>query len=236
MEKDNLELHFIKDGSFDSHQEGAHIYFKQYFPKKKLLKKAIHVIFQHGAVEYHKRHEEVFDVLREKFGNKLVISCMDLVGHGLSGGPRAYVEDFDVYIQDFLKFSRVIQPLYEEHQLQTIMMGHSLGGMIFLKTLIDHQHELPFPISSAIFTNPCIRPKVQIPSLVSGNIDFLSRKLGKLRLPSLYDGFDLTSDSARAIAFNNDQLNSNFMTVKMGIEILKTSKQITGLSYFLKKP
>ena len=236
MEKDNLELHTIKDGSFDSHQEGAHIYFKQYFPKKKLLKDAIHIIFQHGAVEYHKRHEEIFDILRERFGNRLVISCMDLVGHGLSGGSRAYVKNFEVYIQDFLRFTRVVQPIYEKHNLDTIVIGHSLGAMILLKTLIDYQSELSFPIKAAIFTNPCIRPKINLPSIVTKNIDHLSNKLGKLRLPSLYDGFDLTSDTARAVAFNNDQLNSNFITVKMGVEILKMSKQLTGLSYFLKVP
>lgn len=236
MEKDNLELHLIRDGSFDSHQEGAHIYFKQYFPKKKLSKKAIHIIFQHGAVEYHKRHEQFFDTLRDRFGNKLVISCMDLVGHGLSGGPRAYVNDFDVYIQDFLRFSRVIEPLYQDYDVDTIVLGHSLGGMILLKTLIDYESEIPFPIRAAVFSNPCIRPKIHIPSSVTKKMDDFADKLGKLRLPSLYDGFDITSDQQRAIAFNNDQLISNFMTWKMGVEILKMSKNFNSLSYFLKTP
>lgn len=236
MEKDNLELHKIKDASFDSKLNGQHIYLKQYFPKKKLKKKVIHVIFQHGAVEYHKRHEELFNELRTKFADKLVISCMDLAGHGLSGGPRAYIDNFDTYIQDFLRFSKIIVPLYQDHDVKTILIGHSLGGMILLKTLIDYKDDIPFEVDAAIYTNPCIRPKISIPKIVKTSVTKVSSRVGKLRLPSLYDGFDLTNDRQRAIAFNNDHLNSHFITINMGMEILKESRQMVSMSYFYDIP
>lgn len=236
VEKDNLTLHHIKDASFDSFQNGAHIYFKQYFPKKKLKKKITHIIFQHGAIEYHKRHEELFDELRKRFSDNLIISCMDLLGHGLSGGARAYIKDFNIYIQDFLRFSKVLQSIYLEHEVKTIVIGHSLGGMILLKTLIDYKDEIPFSIDAAIYTNPCIRPKIHIPKLIKTSVNKFSSRVGKLRLPSLYDGFDLTNDRNRAIAFNNDHLNSHFITIKMGMEILKVSNEMLTMSYFYDVP
>lgn len=236
MEKDNLKLHTIKDASFLSSIEDAHCYVKFYYPKGKLPKNIIHIIFQHGAIEYHKRHEELFDELRKKFGNKLVISCLDLVGHGFSGGTRAYVNKFDTYVEDFLKFIRTGHDLYNSHEVETHIIAHSLGGLISLKALVDFPDQFPFKISSLILTNPCIKPKFTLPTFVNEWVLSISNKIGKMRLPSLYDGFDLTSDRERAIAFNHDHLNSHFMTVRMGAEITTTCKEITPYSYYLKTP
>lgn len=236
MDKDNLELHEIKDASFLSSIEDSHCYVKFYYPKAKLPKKIIHIIFQHGAIEYHKRHEELFDELRRKFGNKLVISCLDLVGHGFSGGTRAYVDKFDTYVEDFLKFIRTGHDLYSEHEVETHIMAHSLGGLITLKALVDFPDQFPFKIYSLILTNPCIKPKFSLPAMVNDWVLSISDKVGKLRLPSLYDGFDLTNDRGRAIAFNHDHLNSHFMTMRMGAEIVRTCKEITPYSYYLQIP
>jgi alpha-beta hydrolase superfamily lysophospholipase len=240
LEKNNNSLHTIKDANFlsssDSKGESAHCYVKYYYPKKALSKKIIHVIFQHGAIEYHKRHEEFFDALRVAFGNKLVISCFDLVGHGFSGGSRAYVKDFKTYIDDFLKFTRTTQDLYREHEVETHIVAHSLGGMIVLKTLVDFLDQIPFKVHSLTMTNPCINPKITLPKFATDLLLNLSERLGKMRLPSLYDGFDLTTDRERAIAHKHDHLNSNFMTIRMASEIIKTSKEITPYSYYLQVP
>lgn len=236
MENENLNLHTIKDGSFLSSDGESHCFVKKYFPKEKLPEKIIHIIFQHGAIEYHKRHEDLFHFLRKKFKNRLVISCMDLVGHGQSGGSRAYIKDFNTYTEDFLKFLRIHQDLYREYEVETHLIGHSLGGMIILKTLVDFQDQIPFKISSVILTNPCIKPKFKLPTFAKRIAVKLSKNIGKMRVPSLYDGFDLTNDRDRAIAFNSDPLNSLFMTIRMGTEILKTSKTITPYSYYIKTP
>jgi alpha-beta hydrolase superfamily lysophospholipase len=236
LDKDNLNLHEIYDANFQSSMADSHCYVKYYYPKSPLPKKIKHIIFQHGAIEYHKRHEELFDALRLKFGNSLVISCLDLVGHGFSGGGRAYIDKFETYQTDFLKFIRIGQDLYREHEIETHVIGHSLGGLIILKTLVDFPDQIPFKVESLILTNPCLKPKFTLPTMVNEWVLSLSTKLGRLRLPSLYDGFDLTNDRERAISFNHDHLNSNFMTMGMGAEIIKTCRQITPYSYYLQVP
>ena len=47
-----------------------------------------------------------------------------LVGHGRSGGERAYIEDFSVYVMDVVQH---IQDLKVEHpDVPMFLMGHSM--------------------------------------------------------------------------------------------------------------
>src|SRR5690606_41763528 len=62
--------------------------------------------------------------------------------------------------------------------------------------------------------------------------DFLS----KLRLPNINSSLDLTSDKEKALSFDCDHLNCNFVTVKLGVELLSHSKKMTTLSYYLRTP
>lgn len=234
----NIDIHRIEEGSFHSHfGEKAHIFYKHYLPvqENNLPKKVIHVIFQHGMIEYHKRHEELFDVLRKKYGKKIIISTMDLLGHGLSGGHRAYVDEFQTFQKDMAKFFEICHERFKDRfQFKNVLVSHSLGGLISLKTVTEE--DLSLQINGMIFTNPCISPKLELPKMALRLVESLPDTLSRVRIPLIYNAYDLSHDEEKAISFMHDHLISKSITIKLGLETIRAVKHINSLSYFFNIP
>lgn len=229
--------YLLRDGTFASAVEGSHVSFKQYAYSAKQNKKVRHVIIQHGAIEYHKRHMDLIEKILNTFKNSVVVSCMDLVGHGYSGGTRAYTDSIDSYVKDFLSFCAILSDLYHHHDVtDTHIIGHSLGGMIAIRSVVDFQDQLSFPIDSLILTNPCIQTKLKLPGFAKDLIHNLSTTADKVRFPSMYVGKDLTRDIAKAKSFDGDHLISNFMTTGMINAVIKACANMMPYSYYLKTP
>lgn len=217
-----------------SEEDSPHLFVQHIIPQKELGKKITHVIFQHGLIEYTKRHTELFEYIANDLEENYVISSLDLVGHGKSGGERAHVSDFEVFTKDWLSFlEHCKSEFYQDREVETIIISHSLGGLIVLNTIFNDEIELPFPIKKTIFCNPCIKPKLEIPSQVTNIANqFLFKSLGKVRIPLIYNGHDLTRDSEKVKEFVEDPLISKAVTINMGLQVLKTCKKLAGLSYF----
>ncbi len=232
------DLHRIEEGTFESvYPEKTHIYFKSYFPKTALAPNAYHLIFQHGMIEYHKRHQDLFDALREHFQDKIVISCMDLYGHGKSGGDRGHVDQFSTFIQDYRQFLHILyHRLYLDRQLTPIFMSHSLGGLVTLKALSDDKLNLSIEPKSCIFVNPCLKPIIEVPKEAAKFLDNIPMTLQKVKIPLIYNGYDLSHDDQKARDFISDHLISKSITIKLGIETLKATKDINSVSYFFNYP
>jgi lysophospholipase len=194
----------------------------------------LHFLITHGALEHSGRHEDLVQFWLKSFHN-VAVTAFDLVGHGKSGGTRAFVPNFKVYVDDLLKVGAFIQEK-NESETQTFICAHSLGGLITLTRLLDPAFGWSFPLKGVIFSSPCIRPKSVLGSSSESVLDKLDSLTPKLHLPMIYRGTDLTSDAERANDFDADSMIPKFITVRMAKEIFEASQRVRGLSYYLKTP
>lgn len=194
-----------------------------------------HLIFVHGALSHANRHAAMFEWLVKKSEGQLKIHAFDLVGHGLSTGPRAHVDSFKVYSNDFLMVMKHFHERFPQDRFY--FMGHSLGGLIVLKTMLEHEQQLPFMPGGVILSNPCIRPQqvVEIPKVID-MIETLSRRFPQMRLPRLMKGRDVAMDPEAANQFETDPLIPSFLTARLIREIWFAAEELRSLSYFVKAP
>lgn len=228
---EDFQLSSVADNS-------PHLYGKHIYPTKPLRKKIKHIIFQHGMIEHHGRHDALLNQLCHNYEQDFVISTLDLVGHGKSGGLRAHIDSFQTFTSDWLNFLAICKTrFYDDHDVETFVISHSLGGLIVLKTLIENQDELPFPIKKTIFCNPCIKPNLEIPdSLVSFVQDHIPKAIGQIKMPLIYSAEDLTHDKNKIIDFQKDPLISKSISLNLGVETIRACETLAGESYFYPYP
>lgn len=194
----------------------------------------LHFLIVHGALEHSGRHQDLVEYWLRNF-NEVAITVYDLVGHGRSGGARAFVPQFKVYVDDFLRIGEFIQSKIAKTTKQFIC-AHSLGGLISLSTILDPIYGWPYPLNGIILSSPCIKPIMALGSFSEPILERLDKLTPKLHLPMIYHGSDLTTDKQRANDFDTDSLIPKYISVRMAKVIIEGSYRIRGLSYYLRVP
>ena len=193
------------------------------------------ILYIHGALAHSGRDAAMFEWMVRRTEGKLAVHAIDLVGHGLSTGPRAHVDKFSVFSNDFLN---VYLHYFEQFSdSRFYFMGHSLGGLVVLKTMLEEEQKLPALPAGVILSNPCIRPhkNVDFPKMEEV-LSTLSKRFPQMRLPRILKGKDLVMNSEAANQFETDPLIPGFMTARMAREIWYAAEEVRSLSYFVKVP
>lgn len=130
-------------------------------------------------------------------------------GHGHSTGRRGHVDHFDQYADDAAfaieRYSKYLLDRFESAELH--LLGHSMGGLIALRTVIGHKN---LPVKSLAVSNPMIELAFPVPTLklMAGRLMHKILPGVPMASPSLWE--KVSRDQAVALHYKIDALNHSF--------------------------
>lgn len=163
------------------------------------------VVLVHGIGEHSGRYERTGGLLAgEGFG----VTAADLIGCGATGGKRAYIEQWAHFLDQ-------VQVFVEEARAKdvpTVLMGHSLGGLIALEYALV---ERPRP-DLLVLSAPGLEGGAGWQRAVAR---LLGRLVPRFKAPNSLKGEQLSRDPKVGEAYFADPLVQTGSTVRLGAEV-----------------
>ncbi len=191
---------------------GKKIYLRKWYPKNKKINNVVLIV--HGLGEHSGRYEHIAEKLTSK---NAAVFALDLIGHGKSEGKRGHIKSIDEYLDSIEKTMILIRRKFLE--IPIIIYGHSLGGLVCLKFLIERESK---EISKAILSSPWIETKIKIPNYLLWIHKILHRIFPKLQLNNNLNIYDLSKEKSEVIKYKNDKLVHNKISLNLFSEILNS--------------
>lgn len=169
---------------------------------------AADLLIVHGFGEHSGRYEHVGAAFADA---GFRVTSFDLPGHGGSGGRRAYVEEFD----HFLDAVDLLRP----ETGKFVLYGHSMGGLVVLKYALDR-----IPPDVLIASAPAL--DATAPAWQKKSAPLLGRLLPQLPMPVPFDSSALSRDPAVGSAYDADPLVIHKITARLGAEMLAAGMEV----------
>jgi len=165
----------------------------------------------HGYAEHAGRYGAVAQTLT---ASGIEVWAMDLRGHGRSPGRRADVRRFHDYVSDVGYLREHVRA--ERPGLPTVLLGHSMGGVIGLRSALDR----PDGIAGLVLSAPYLRPTTPPPGWLRGVVEGLAAALPLLPVQP-FDARALSRDATAVAAYRRDPLTyTGWVKARMGLELI----------------
>lgn len=174
------------------------------------------MLLVHGIGEHSGRYEHVGQAFAAAGIDTL---SYDARGFGQSEGRRAYVEHFDEYVLD-------VADLLAERRavgVPTILMGHSLGGLV-VSTYLVGDHPQP---DLAVLSAPAL--EAEIPTWQRALAPVLGRVAPRFHIKADFNGSVLSRDETVQREYDEDPLRVDGSTARLGREVIGAMKRTSAL-------
>lgn len=169
----------------------------------------------HGLGEHSGRYAYVAGCLASA---GYAVVAIDLRGHGRSDGPRGHSPSNDQLMDDISRLVESGRSLYPAHPL--FLYGHSLGGSLVLNFALRSK-----PLAAGlVVTSPGLVVGGKVPAWKTALGQFLYDRLPGLRMPNGLDRSALSRDPAVISAYAADPLVHDRISVRWGIDLLRTGQ------------
>jgi alpha-beta hydrolase superfamily lysophospholipase len=155
------------------------------------------VVVAHGLGEHGGAYGHVAESLGRSAG--VDVLAVDLRGHGRSPGARGVVRRYDEFCDDLR--AAVERAAEERPGLPRFVLGHSNGGLVTLRALLDGGLD----VSGVILSNPALRVATPVPRWKRG-LGRVLRVLPRMTLDTAVDLDLLTRDPIMVAERRDDPL------------------------------
>jgi len=169
--------------------DGTSIFYRRLIPEKPRFR----VVVSHGLGEHSGRYGNLAQALCP-MGASLWIH--DHRGHGRSQGKRGHVSKFKDYVRD-LKTMVAMAAAEGEEPLPTLVLGHSMGGLIAL----SFARQYPETINGLIVSSPLLGVEPPPPTALQVLVRLLSVLWPTLSLSNKLDPTFISHDSDQVDAY-----------------------------------
>ena len=199
-------------------QDGFELYTQTWKPGKN--KPKFVVVIQHGFGEHSGRYNNILAELEKE---KAVVYALDARGHGKTPGKRGHIDDFNLYADDL---ALLVQKARKENgKLPMILLGHSMGGLIAV--LAGLKSEVAKELSGLAVSSGAFKPALDTVQAIKKTIGtMLARLAPAMTVPAGLDVKLISRDDNVVQAYQNDPLVHGKISMKMGVDLFATGKQL----------
>lgn len=178
-------------------REGLKLFWREWLPDDP---QAV-MLLVHGLGEHSGRYLHVASYFAER---GFVVLGFDYRGHGRSQGARVHVERFDEFVEDLALLRAKAGA--EHPSLPLLLVGHSQGGLIVLRSVLAS----PAAVAGAIVSSPLlgVHPSSRPGPLLGAAAWALSLLAPRLRLANSVNPELVSRDPAVVEAYRRDPLVS----------------------------
>lgn len=174
------------------------------------------VLIVHGYAEHSGRYSETAAELNQA---GFSVYAFDRRGEGESDGRKAVVNNFSEQVDDL---KEVINKI-EKGKVKLFLYGHSLGGLIATKYIIDHKAK---DIDGVVLSGPLLMPDEDMSPFLQKIAGLVGRVLPFLPVVKL-DTALLSQVPEECEAYDEDPLVYHGSTkARTAFELLRTMKQV----------
>ncbi len=173
------------------------------------------VLIVPGLAEHSGRYERTGSILA---ATGLEVASFDLQGFGASGGRRAYVASWDVWLDDVADRLSALRGAIDP--LSVVLMGHSMGGLVALTYAESDRPQPDLLILSAPWIADTVVPESQ--RVIVG---VLGRIVPTISIANGLDGAALSRDPQVGIDYAADPLAYHRITFGLGREVIAAQKR-----------
>lgn len=168
-------------------------------------------VLLHGYGEHCGRHAPVAGLLRDQG-----LSCylLDLRGHGRSGGRRGAILSWSEYLDDLERFLAQVAAWHGSPP--TVLLGHSLGGLLATSYLLERPHSF----RSLVLSSPLFALGQDVSRFKQALGRVLSRWLPRVSIPTAIQPEMLSHGSEVGQAYIEDPLVHRLANVRWFTETL----------------